>query len=181
MKILATTFILGILFSFSGICYANSNNHVNRDSEENYMGHGVYKADSTHQANQVPIFQQLSTPNEQTKAKVVINQSPNIAYLVMNQYNTAKQEDKGFRIQLFSSNRGSKARTEAFDIEKELLEKNPKLEVYVIYESPFWKVRVGNCKTHELAQELRMWMIEEYPDYAAETYIVPSKILIPQK
>ncbi len=124
------------------------------------------------------IFVQLETPHEETGAKVTVNQKPEISYIVTHRNNVVLREDKGFRIQVFSSNRGSVARDKALKIEKELLKKHPNLDVYVIYEVPFWKVRIGNCTTQEVAQELRMWVIEEYPDYALETYIVPSKILV---
>lgn len=123
------------------------------------------------------IFVDMAQPHPLTGARVVVNQSPAIAYLALMPNRADMREVKGFRIQIFSSNKGEVARTNAFKIEKELLKKNPQLPVYVIYESPFWKVRVGNCITHTLAQDLRLWVMEEYPDYQTETYIVPSQII----
>ncbi len=127
--------------------------------------------------NKDSIFVDLAIPDSLTGARVIVNQSPAIEYLTLNSTFGDARSAKGFRIQIFSSNRGETARTNAFKIEKELLAKNPQLPVYVIYESPFWKVRIGNCITHPMAQELRLWVMEQYPKYQTETYIVPSQIL----
>lgn len=127
--------------------------------------------------NKDSIFVDLATPDSLTGARVIVNQSPAIEYITLNSCFGEASSVKGFRIQIFSSNRGETARKNAFKIEKELLLKNPQLPVYVIYESPFWKVRIGNCITHTMAQDMRLWVMEQYPDYQTETYIVPSQIL----
>jgi uncharacterized protein YdhG (YjbR/CyaY superfamily) len=90
------------------------------------------------------------------------------------------EEVKGFRIQIFSSNRGASARERAFEIKEILVSKHPNLadEIYITYTSPFWKVRVGNCQTNAKAQELRQWIIAEFPEFTTETYIVPSMIYV---
>ena len=56
----------------------------------------------------------------------------------------------------------------------------PNLPVYVTYTSPFWKVRVGNCVTHDEAQTLRQFLIENFPEFQTETYIVPDQIVVNQ-
>ena len=93
---------------------------------------------------------------------------------------TEAQELKGFRVQIFSSNRGTSARERAFEIKDILVTKHPKLadEIYITYTSPFWKVRIGNCETNAKAQELRQWIIAEFPEFTTETYIVPSMIYV---
>mgnify|MGYP003308965729 CR=1 FL=1 len=72
------------------------------------------------------------------------------------------------------------AKSRSFEIKDILVSKHPKLanEIYITYTSPFWKVRIGNCQTNAKAQELRQWIIAEFPEFTTETYIVPSMIYV---
>ncbi|MGM9806026.1 MAG: hypothetical protein ACI3Z7_06290 [Candidatus Aphodosoma sp.] len=121
----------------------------------------------------------LAIPDSRTGAVVSVTHTPAIEQMIRKVENDRLREVKGFRIQIFSGNRGTASRNRAFEIKDILLAKEPTLDVYVTYTSPFWKVRVGNCASHDKAQELRAWMIEQFPDYATETYIVPSTVLVP--
>ena len=124
------------------------------------------------------IFDLLERPHPYTKAKVNVYQSDEIEYITLNTFNRVLREVKGYRVQIFSSNSGPVARDEAFEIEKLILESGSNLEVYVIYESPFWKVRIGNCLTRLEAQALLIKVRELFPDYSNESYVVPTNILV---
>lgn len=122
----------------------------------------------------------LMTPDPSTGAVINIYQDSLILGVIDKGVLSEVQEAKGFRIQIFSSNRGASARERAFEIKDILVSKYPKLadEIYITYTSPFWKVRVGNCQTNAKAQELRQWIIAEFPEFTTETYIVPSMIYV---
>ena len=122
----------------------------------------------------------LMTPDPVTGAVMNIYQDSLILAAIDKGLSTEAQEAKGFRIQIYSSNRGASARERAFEIKNILVSKHPKLadEIYITYTSPFWKVRVGNCQTNAKAQELRQWIIAEFPEFTTETYIVPSMIYV---
>lgn len=124
------------------------------------------------------IYRQLATPDSATGARIIVHQSDEITKILQTGLSAPKREVKGFRIQIYSSNRGQSAKVKAFGIRDELLTTHPDLEVYVTYTSPFWKVRIGNCATHQDAQALRTWVIQQFPDYATETYIVPETVQI---
>ena len=121
----------------------------------------------------------LAMPNIVTGAATVVNHTPAIEALIAKKSNANLREAKGYRIQIFSGNRGTVSRNRAFEIKDIISDKEPTLDIYVTYTSPFWKVRLGNCATHEKAQSLRTWIIEQFPEFATETYIVPSQVLIP--
>ena len=125
-------------------------------------------------------FNLLTTPDSLTGAVINIIQDPSIFTALEKKIIGDVQEVKGFRIQIYSSNRGASARERAFAIKDILVSKYPQLvdEVYVTYTSPFWKVRIGNCENYTKAQELRQWIITEFPEFTTETYIVPSVILV---
>lgn len=122
----------------------------------------------------------LMTPDPLTGAVMNIYQDSLILAAIDKGLSAEAQEAKGFRIQIYSSNRGASARERAFEIKNILVSKHPKLadEIYITYTSPFWKVRVGNCQTNAKAQELRQWIIAEFPEFTTETYIVPSMIYV---
>ena len=122
----------------------------------------------------------LMTPDSLTGAVINIYQDSLIFVAIDKKISDEAEEVKGFRIQIFSSNRGASARERAFEIKDILVSKHPKLadEIYITYTSPFWKVRVGNCTTNAKAQELRQWIIAEFPEFTTETYIVPSMIYV---
>ncbi len=122
----------------------------------------------------------LETPDPLTGAVMNIYQDSVIFAAIEKKATSDAEEVKGFRIQIFSSNRGASARERAFEIKEILVSKHPNLadEIYITYTSPFWKVRVGNCQTNTKAQELRQWIIAEFPEFTTETYIVPSMIYV---
>ena len=122
----------------------------------------------------------LMTPDPLTGAVMNIYQDSVIFAAIEKKAILEAEEVKGFRIQIFSSNRGASARERAFEIKEILVSKHPNLadEIYITYTSPFWKVRVGNCQTNAKAQELRRWIIAEFPEFTTETYIVPSMIYV---
>ncbi len=61
------------------------------------------------------------------------------------------KREQGFRLQVISTN----DRTEAYRVKGDLLEKFPSEKVYFMFQSPFFKVKIGNFKTKEEALEFR--------------------------
>jgi hypothetical protein len=122
----------------------------------------------------------LSEPDALTGAVINVYQDSAILAMIGKRSVSEAEEVKGFRIQIFSSNKGASARERAFEIKDILVSKHPNLadEIYISYTSPFWKVRIGNCETNAKAQELRRWIIAEFPEFTTETYIVPSMIYV---
>ena len=123
-------------------------------------------------------LEQLALPDSTTNATVVVHQSPLLDSKINNRNISEGQTVKGFRIQLFSSNTPRSAKQTAFSIESAVKEKLPSVKVYVTYNSPFWKVRVGNCLSHKEATELLGELKKELPEYRSEMYIVPDQVVI---
>ena len=119
----------------------------------------------------------LATPDSVTGAMVTLHQDARITRQVTAVRKSAvATTGKGFRVQLFASNVSKKGRDAAFQVEKKILAKYPDFVVYVTYAAPFWKVRVGDCISYEDAAVLRAFMVEEFPEYRSEIYIVPDQI-----
>lgn len=66
---------------------------------------------------------------------------------------------KGYRIQVLSTS----SRDEAFKIKSELLSKFPEQKSYVLFQSPYFKVRIGNFLKREDAEALRTQLNNTFP------------------
>lgn len=86
-------------------------------------------------------------------------------------------EIQGFRAQVFTGNlRNSK--DEAFKRENEIKELFPNLVTYVTYVAPFWRLRVGDYRSHEEAYHTMRTLMDAFPSYAKEMYIVREDVKI---
>lgn len=88
-------------------------------------------------------------------------------------------EIDGFRVQIYSSNRQQTAKAEALQLEKDITEK-VSIPVYVLYMTPFWKVRLGNFRTFDEANEFKNQLLAQFPQMLGDTYIVRDKIQVLQ-
>lgn len=87
-------------------------------------------------------------------------------------------EIQGYRVQVYSSNAPKTAKAEAFKIEKEMQSVFPDIPTYVIYNPPFWKVRLGNFRHQEESNLLRQEIINKFPTIQGDVYIVRDLIQI---
>jgi hypothetical protein len=80
----------------------------------------------------------------------------------------------GFRVEIFFSS-ALDARKKALDTKASFMNAYPNIEVYVIYVSPDFKVRVGNFRTRNEALALMKQVQELFP----KAFIVPDIIEFP--
>ncbi|MFI5222419.1 MAG: SPOR domain-containing protein [Bacteroidia bacterium] len=78
----------------------------------------------------------------------------------------------GFRIQIFF---GSE-RKAAHDAKEKFQQKHPGFDAYLIYQQPYFKVRVGDFRTKLEAQPLLKKVLPEFD----RVFIVPDKINLPK-
>lgn len=79
---------------------------------------------------------------------------------------------QGYRIQIFF---GSE-RKAASDAKSKFMQLNPDYEVYLIYQQPYFKVRVGDFRTKLEAQALFKKVLPEFE----RVFIIPDKINLPK-
>lgn len=82
----------------------------------------------------------------------------------------------GYRIQVFSDNNYRTAKSEARRKEQEISERFPELRTYVIYNSPFWRLRVGDFRSQDDALEKTIQIKEAFPEYSREIRVVRDRI-----
>lgn len=92
---------------------------------------------------------------------------------------TAFLKIQGYRTQVFSGNNQRKSKDEACRKEKEIRELFPDVPTYVTYNAPFWRLRVGDFRSHEEAYRMQRLLMDAFPSYKKEMYIVKEEVKIP--
>ena len=82
---------------------------------------------------------------------------------------TSNGQFKGFRLQVLNS----RSRDEAFKVKSDLLQQFPNQKSYVVYQSPYFKVRIGNFIEKSEALSFRNQLTKKYPQNA---YVVEDII-----
>lgn len=72
---------------------------------------------------------------------------------------------KGYRIQVFSGNNQSRSKNEALSKKAQIESAFPELEAIVTFQSPFWRLRVGNFTTREEAHVVLTEMKKKFPHF----------------
>lgn len=84
----------------------------------------------------------------------------------------------GYRIQVFSDNNARTAKSEARTRARNVSARFPQYPTYVVYNSPFWRLRVGNFRTQEEANEAARELKEAFPSYMREIRVVRDRIVV---
>jgi hypothetical protein len=89
-------------------------------------------------------------------------------------YNEVMKTIPGFRIQIFSGS-GNFSKGNAVSERSRFMGRYPNVKAYIIFNTPYYIVRVGNFRTKLEAEAFRQLMIDHYP----EVYIVKDDIDLP--
>ncbi|TKG92348.1 SPOR domain-containing protein [Puteibacter caeruleilacunae] len=81
----------------------------------------------------------------------------------------------GYRLQIFSTS-GVGARERARTTKANYLKNYPEHDIYILFKSPDWRVRVGNFRSKTEALKVKSDIRRDYPD----AYIVPDLIDYPE-
>lgn len=84
----------------------------------------------------------------------------------------------GYRIQVFSDNNARTAKSEARTRARNVGALFPQYPTYVVYNSPYWRLRVGNFRTREEANKAADEIKEAFPSYVKEIRIVRDRITL---
>ena len=108
---------------------------------------------------------------------IVVKKDPRLDVLTSKQAAANKRNSmmtsdgkyKGFRVQVIST----REREKALNTKVELLTRFPEEKAYTIYQSPYFKVRIGNFLTKEEAEAFRKSLSRLYPE---GVFVVPDII-----
>lgn len=128
------------------------------------------------------LFISMSATAQTDTGSVVVHKDPRIELLVkkqieINEFTTrnARRSAPGYRIQVVSTN----DRNKAFTAKSTIYQQFPELKAYLLYQSPFYKLKVGNFLKREDAEEYIIAIKQYFP---SGVYIVRDVIEVnPEK
>jgi len=132
---------------------------------------------------QTSIFDAMASP-EQGKGVATVRQSNEIRRLVGSKTpdeNIVIDNDRkiitlpGYRIQVFTDNNQRSAKTEALNKERQIKELFPDVSTYVIYNAPFWRLRVGDFVTYEEAYSMLCKLVDAFPAFKKEIKVLAEE------
>lgn len=89
---------------------------------------------------------------------------------------TSTQKERGFRVLVFTDDNKKTARNEANEIAKIVAGKFPQYRVYVTFNSPNWRVKVGDFTTKEEVVEVATEIKNALPDVGNGVKILRDNI-----
>lgn len=84
----------------------------------------------------------------------------------------------GYRVQVFSDNNARTAKSEARSKQRVISSRFPNYQTYVMYTSPYWRLKVGDFKTQKEANALADELRRAFPSYSKEIRVVRDRINI---
>ena len=87
----------------------------------------------------------------------------------------AVSSNVGYRIQAFSGNSAT-AKSEAQVRERNIISRFPQMRPYIGYKAPSWRLRVGDFRTRDEAEEMLKQLKKAFPAYSRELTIVVDRI-----
>lgn len=88
----------------------------------------------------------------------------------------SKSRVAGYRVQVFSDNNSSTAKNEARAKARNISERFPEWRTYVIYNSPYWRLKVGDFRTQREADDAAEDIKKAFPSYGKEVRVVRDRI-----
>lgn len=84
----------------------------------------------------------------------------------------------GFRVQVFSDNNPRTAKSEARSKQRNISMRFPQYQTYVMYNSPYWRLKVGDFRTQQEANAAADELRHAFPSYSKEIRVVRDRVNI---
>jgi len=112
------------------------------------------------------VFIGLSSFAQTDSNNVVVHKDPRIDLLMKKQIEineittrNSRRSAQGYRIQVISTNN----RTKAMEAKTKIYQRFPELKAYLMYQSPFFKLKVGNFMEREEAESYLRDILQLFP------------------
>lgn len=84
----------------------------------------------------------------------------------------------GYRVQVFSDNNTRTAKAEASSKQRIIAARFPQYQTYVMYTSPYWRLKVGDFRTQQEANSAADELRRAFPSYSKEIRVVRDRVNI---
>jgi TFIIF-interacting CTD phosphatase-like protein len=118
----------------------------------------------------------LISVNDLFAQGVTIHKDPRLDLLISKQvelnkvvYKENNRTGNGFRVLVINTN----DRNKAMEVKSRLMSEFPEHKTYLVYQSPYFKIQVGNFRERKEAEALRKKIIQYYP---TGVIVVPATV-----
>ncbi len=127
-----------------------------------FLGIIVSKANS--QTNKIDLSEIIYSVSNPEYGKMQISQDSRLQTIVKKHIERNEKQNgiSGWRVQIFLGS-GSNARTRAQKVKTDFLETYLDLKCYIVHESPYFKVRVGDFRSRVEALKCKNQLEKQYP------------------
>lgn len=119
---------------------------------------------------------QVKQPEKLAELLIKVNDAANINILEEAEKNITTGKSAGYRVQIFSDNNSRTAKNEARTKSRLVGDYFPHHRTYVQYNSPYWRVKVGDFKTQREAEEAMDEIKKAFPNLSKEIRVVKDRI-----
>lgn len=92
--------------------------------------------------------------------------------------NRKKGVHAGYRVLVFSDNNSRTAKNQANSIAHRVSGGFPEHNTYVVYNSPYWRMKLGDFIDREDAEKVANSLRSKYPDLAPEVRVIRDRVTI---
>lgn len=87
-----------------------------------------------------------------------------------------QRKTSGYRVQVFSSANAQKARNNAYAQKRRIERAFPAYRCYVIYNAPYWRVKVGDFRNRGEADAAARTIRGRFPDISSDIRVVRDRV-----
>ena len=88
----------------------------------------------------------------------------------------ARATSVGYRVEVFADNNARTAKSQALARRRNISARLPQYDTYMVFESPYWRVRVGDFKSKSEAEHALAEIRKAFPAYSHDLRIIRSRI-----
>ncbi|MDE7136034.1 MAG: SPOR domain-containing protein [Muribaculaceae bacterium] len=84
----------------------------------------------------------------------------------------------GYRVLVFADNNARTAKNRANTVARRVAGAVPGQRTYVVYESPYWRMKLGDFTTREDAEKAASIIRRKFPSYSSEVRVIRDRVVI---
>jgi len=137
------------------------------------------------QSPQYSIFESLERQPKKGEGGVVIHQSEGVKRLVGTRVDSNNIDitngktfikTMGYRIHVYSGNNQRTSKEETQNLQSKIRDLYPRIETYIIYEAPIWRLYLGDFLMFEEAFTMQRELRKTFAQRKNEIYIIEDEI-----
>lgn len=84
----------------------------------------------------------------------------------------------GYRVLVFADNNARTAKNRANTVARRVAGAVPGQRTYVVYESPYWRMKLGDFTNREDAEKAASIIRRKFPSYSSEVRVIRDRVVI---